>query len=170
MTDSVEEKKDCTLCKVIPLKPITPANLAFHYAPMIGMANYATLSVNVMNPGLIMRIFPNRDVTNVLLAHSVLGSALYIYNRPHLHGATPHMRMMYSGFGAVMFNFGSVLIWAVLRTVTTRSNCITTLVGLLTGCGLLYTGQKCLAYIDEKTNSSTQSNPTQKTNKEPNKK
>uniref|UniRef100_A0A023F833 Putative conserved plasma membrane protein n=1 Tax=Triatoma infestans TaxID=30076 RepID=A0A023F833_TRIIF len=150
MTDTAQEKKKCTLCTKVGLKPLTATNMAFHYVPIFGVANYATLSVNVMNPGLIMRVFPSRDVTNILLAHSVVGSALYIYNRPHLQGATPQMRLIYSGFGAVMFNFGSVLLWAVLRTVSTRSNCIATLLGLLTGCGLVVTGQKCLSYIDDK--------------------
>uniref|UniRef100_A0A0P4VP37 Putative conserved plasma membrane protein n=1 Tax=Rhodnius neglectus TaxID=72488 RepID=A0A0P4VP37_9HEMI len=162
MTDTAQEKKKCTICTKIGLKPITPTNVAFHYVPLFGVANYATLSVNVMNPGLIMRVFPSRDVTNVLLAHSVLGSALYIYNRPHLQGATPQMRLIYSGFSAIMFNFGSVLLWAVLRTVSTRSNCVSSLLGLLTGCGLIYTGQKCLSYIDDKVHSNTTEDSTEK--------
>ncbi|XP_014262014.1 uncharacterized protein LOC106674077 [Cimex lectularius] len=146
------EKKCCLqLCK-----PLTTNNLAFHYLPLFGAVNYATLSVNVMHPSLIARLCPARDVTNVLLANSVVGTTLYIYSRPHLKHAPTQTRLLYSGFSAVMFNFGSVLVWAVLRTVT-KSQCIATLVGLLSGFGMVAAGKHCLQYIDSQVETSSSS-------------
>nr|BAN20748.1 conserved hypothetical protein [Riptortus pedestris] len=156
MSSKKENESECKMCKVIPgLKPLTPANVAFHYLPLFGAANYATLSINVMNPSLISSMIPSRDVTNILLINSVVGSGLYIYSRRHLQPAPQQIRLMYSGFEAVMFNFGSVLLWAVLRTVSPRSNCISTILGLVTGGGLIYAGHSILKYIDHTISSSS---------------
>lgn len=144
-----ELKKECTMCSYIPLKPLTMANVAAFYVPVFGSVSYATLSVNVMNPSLLTKIVPSRDVTNFLLTSSVVGSGMYIYHRRHLHDAGMSFKMLYSGFDALIFNFGSVLLWAVLRTVSPKSNCIATIIGLLTSGGLMYTGYSYLKYIDD---------------------
>ncbi|CAB0014712.1 unnamed protein product [Nesidiocoris tenuis] len=122
--------------------------ILFRYLPMAGVAGYGTLSVNVMNPSLMIRMSPARDVTNVLLGLSVAGSLLYVYDRPHLKSSPPTKKLLYSGFSSVVFNFGSVLLWAVLRS-STRSNCIATIIGLASGAGLFYAGHNYLQLVDE---------------------
>jgi hypothetical protein len=37
------------------LKPITKKNILFHYSPLVGVVSYSFLSLNVMNPGLVVR-------------------------------------------------------------------------------------------------------------------
>ncbi|KAL1122397.1 hypothetical protein AAG570_003801 [Ranatra chinensis] len=158
MTDSSEmtKKKGCSsFCGTLCVKPLSKENVLFYYGPAMGAASYAALSVNVMNPSLIMRIFPSRDVTNVLLLKSMVGSTLYMYNRPHLRSATTAARIMYSGYGAVMFNFGSVLLWAVLRSLMRpHQNCVATIIGLLSGCCLATMGVQYLSHIDSAVSSS----------------
>uniref|UniRef100_A0A0K8SHZ8 Uncharacterized protein n=1 Tax=Lygus hesperus TaxID=30085 RepID=A0A0K8SHZ8_LYGHE len=135
-------------CLTTKMAKMNSKNFFFHYVPMAGAASYGTLSVNVMNPSLIMRMSPTRDITNILLGVSITGSLLYIYDRPHLRSSPPSKRMLYSGFGAVIFNFGSVLVWAVLRS-STRSNCIATIIGLVSGAGLAIAGLNYLKFIDQ---------------------
>lgn len=49
---NVEDKKSGG-CK--PLKPLTKNNILYYYLPAQGVISYAALSVNVMNPSLVMR-------------------------------------------------------------------------------------------------------------------
>ncbi|XP_014272135.1 uncharacterized protein [Halyomorpha halys] len=146
-------KKECTMCSYISLKPLTMSNIAAFYVPVFGSVSYATLSVNVMNPSLLTKVVPSRDVTNFLLTTSVVGSGMYVYHRTHLRDAEMGFKMLYSCFDALIFNFGSVLLWAVLRTVSPKSNCISTIMGLLTSAGLLCTGYSYLKYLDDKASS-----------------
>lgn len=48
--------KACTLCTKLGLRPLTRDNILFFYAPLHSMVSYAALSVNVMNPALIVRL------------------------------------------------------------------------------------------------------------------
>lgn len=56
---------------------------------------HRALSVNVLSPELASRLIPKRDVTNFLLIHTVLGTTLYIYSRPHLQSVEPKKRIAY---------------------------------------------------------------------------
>lgn len=38
------------------LKPITTQNILFYYAPVQGVLSYTALSINVMNPSLVLRL------------------------------------------------------------------------------------------------------------------
>jgi hypothetical protein len=44
-----------TVIKEYGLKPLTKKNILFYYSPVLGAASYTVLSVNVMNPGLVVR-------------------------------------------------------------------------------------------------------------------
>ncbi|XP_059619661.1 uncharacterized protein LOC132263738 [Phlebotomus argentipes] len=116
--------------KCIELKPLTKYNVCYYYAPLSSMVSYATLSVNVMNPSLVYRFHPNRDVTNYLLYWTMFGTGLYIYGRPHLRALQHKVRASYSVVGSVLFSMGSLLIWAFIRTVVPKNNCLHTLLGL----------------------------------------
>lgn len=44
-----------SLCGKLGLKPLTVQNILFYYAPVQGVLSYTALSVNVMNPSLVLR-------------------------------------------------------------------------------------------------------------------
>lgn len=50
-----EQKSLVTIVKEYGLKPLTKKNILFYYTPVLGAASYTFLSVNVMNPGLVVR-------------------------------------------------------------------------------------------------------------------
>ncbi|XP_075217722.1 uncharacterized protein LOC142322485 [Lycorma delicatula] len=137
------------------LKSLTKSNLLYHYAPAVGLSSYAVLSVNVMNPGLILRVIPNRDVTNILLLNSIVGTGLHVYNRPHLSGAPGKIRIMYCTYGSVLFSFGSVLLWALLRSILPNNKTVATILGLVSGFTLTAVGKECLDFIDSKASKTT---------------
>ncbi|KAF5295875.1 hypothetical protein FQR65_LT10362 [Abscondita terminalis] len=135
MATPAQEKPSC--CTRLGLKPLTGHNILFYYAPLQGALSYSALSVNVMNPSLILRIFPKRDITNMLLLHTLVGSGLYLYNRPHLENVSKQQRIVYSVFGAVSFSLGSVLIWAILRSMVPQNVALCTIAGLGSGFALM---------------------------------
>lgn len=53
MASAPEGKKKC--CGKLGLKPLTGHNILYYYAPLQGVLSYTALSVNVMNPSLILR-------------------------------------------------------------------------------------------------------------------
>ncbi|XP_018901217.1 uncharacterized protein [Bemisia tabaci] len=135
----------------IAFKPVNRDTVLFHYAPILGAANYGLLSVNVMNPSILGGLFPNRDVTNILLLHSFAGIGLHIYNRPHLQNVQKTHRILYSAYGSLVFSFGSVLIWAVLSRLFPGSKCVATMVGVGAGLTLTIVGKEYLDHIDSQT-------------------
>lgn len=44
-----------SICGKLGLKPINTHNILFYYAPVQGALSYTALSINVMNPSLILR-------------------------------------------------------------------------------------------------------------------
>lgn len=50
-----EQKSLLSIIKECGLKPLTKKNVLFYYTPVLGAASYTFLSVNVMNPGLVVR-------------------------------------------------------------------------------------------------------------------
>lgn len=49
------DKKCCSLISKLGLKPLNKQNLLFYYLPVQGALSYTALSVNVMNPSLVLR-------------------------------------------------------------------------------------------------------------------
>ncbi|EDS34366.1 conserved insect protein [Culex quinquefasciatus] len=135
MTEAAANQQ--SLCKTLGLKPLTKENILFYYIPVQSMVSYAALSVNVMNPSIAIRLLPKRDVTNFLLVHTLLGTTLYFYSRPHMAlVASGQKRAAYSIVGSALFSFGSVLVWAVLRSAIPRNNAAATILGLSSGAVL----------------------------------
>lgn len=54
MADAGSANAD-TILQKLGLKPITRCSLAKFYVPAFGVASYTALSVNVMNPSLVIR-------------------------------------------------------------------------------------------------------------------
>lgn len=44
-----------TVVKKLGLRPVTRCNLAKFYVPALGAASYTAMSVNVMNPSLVVK-------------------------------------------------------------------------------------------------------------------
>ncbi|XP_058835243.1 uncharacterized protein LOC131692292 [Topomyia yanbarensis] len=125
-----------SLVKKLGLKPLTKENILYFYFPLQSMVSYAALSVNVMNPSIAIRLLPKRDVTNFLLVHTLFGTTLYFYSRPHMAVVPSQRRVAYSICGSVLFSFGSVLVWAVLRSAVPRNQTLATVFGLSSGVAL----------------------------------
>ncbi|VVC30479.1 Hypothetical protein CINCED_3A004798 [Cinara cedri] len=129
--------------------PVNQESAKHFYFPAFGAFNYSLLSINVMNPGLIQRVLPKPELTNIFLVNSCLGSALYIYGRPHLSEAPLKDRIVFSVYGAVLFNMGSVLTWAILRSLLPNNSSLATFAGLVSGYALTAFGVNYLSYNDK---------------------
>ncbi|XP_067632154.1 uncharacterized protein [Eurosta solidaginis] len=128
----------CTLCDKVGLKPFTKQNVFHYYIPLHGVVSYSALSVNVMNPGFVSKIIPKKDLTNVLLLSTLTGTAFYIYGRPHLHNIARSKRGVYAVLGGSLFSMGSVLAWALMRSLLPGDNAaVATLAGLASGAALV---------------------------------
>lgn len=53
MVNAGETRK--SLCGTFGCKPLTRENMLYFYAPLQGVISYTALSVNVMNPALVVR-------------------------------------------------------------------------------------------------------------------
>ncbi|XP_012530693.1 uncharacterized protein LOC105833474 [Monomorium pharaonis] len=135
--------------KKLGLRPVTRCNLAKFYAPAFGAASYTAMSVNVMNPSLVVKVFPKRDITNFLLAGTLVGTGSYIYTREHMKTAPQSVKILYSATGAVLLSLGSVLMWAVIRSIVPPSPICCTIAGIGTGVALLKIGSSYLEFVDE---------------------
>ncbi|XP_055919782.1 uncharacterized protein LOC129951576 [Eupeodes corollae] len=129
-----ESKKECSLCNKIGLKPFTKQNIYYYYIPMHGLVSYGALAVNVMNPKLVSKLVPNKDLTDVLLLSTLFGTSFFLYGRPHLRTIPNGKRGLYSMLGGSLFSMGSLLMWAVLRrTVPNNNAALATVLGLASG-------------------------------------
>ncbi|KYM98100.1 PREDICTED: uncharacterized protein LOC108777975 [Cyphomyrmex costatus] len=138
-----------TIVKKLGLRPVTRCNIAKFYAPAFGAVSYTSMSINVMNPSLVVKVFPKRDITNFLLAGTLIGTGSYIYTREHMKAAPQSVRILYSATGAVLLSLGSVLLWAVIRSIVPPSPVCCTLAGIGTGVAFLKVGSSYLEFVDE---------------------
>ncbi|KAM7343559.1 uncharacterized protein ACRADG_010553 isoform 2-T2 [Cochliomyia hominivorax] len=139
------------MCEKLGLKPFTKENIYNYYIPLQGLVSYGALSVNVMNPALISKILtPKKDLTNVLLLGSVVGSAFYIYGRPALAEVPNNKRGVYAVVGGGLWAMGSVLGWALIKSVLPRDNtAVATVAGLATGAAIVKVATDYFADTDK---------------------
>lgn len=135
-------------CCKMGLKPLTTENILFYYLPIQGVVSYSALAVNVMNPSLVIKVFPKRDVTNILLCNTLLGTSLYLYNSPHLKSLPKKDKVVYGAFGAVTFSLGSVLIWAIIRNVVPQNIFLCTAAGVGSGLALMKIARSYVRHVD----------------------
>ncbi|XP_023239878.1 uncharacterized protein LOC111638404 [Centruroides sculpturatus] len=142
--------------KLPKLKPFTPENVYVYYVPLAGAFSYSAFSVTVFIPDVSSRLFSRNSfaVANSLLFNSHLGSGLYLYNRNHMQKASTYYRIMYSVYGALLFNFGSVLLWAVTKTLLPESNILRTIFALSSSFCMLTIGKEYLDFVDNEKSSS----------------
>ncbi|XP_054002493.1 uncharacterized protein LOC128889123 [Hylaeus anthracinus] len=138
-----------TILQKLGLKPITKCSLVKFYVPAFGVASYTALSINVMNPSLVIRVFPKKDITNFLLGSALFGIGSYVYTREHMTKAPGGARLAYSAAGAVLLSFGSVLVWAVLRSIVPPNPTLCTIAGIGSGLAFIKVGSSYLNFVDE---------------------
>ncbi|KAK9878380.1 hypothetical protein WA026_021687 [Henosepilachna vigintioctopunctata] len=141
-------KESVSVITKLGFRPLNTHTLLYYYIPFQGALSYTALSVNVMNPSLVLRVFPRKDITNILLMNTLLGSGLYLYDKSHLKVLSQKERVLYSAFGAVTFSLGSVLIWAILRSVIPQNVPLCTLCGLGTSVALIKIGTNYIGHIE----------------------
>ncbi|KAG7207373.1 hypothetical protein KM043_009034 [Ampulex compressa] len=137
-----------TIMDKLGLKPVTKCSLAKFYLPAFGVASYGAMSVNVMNPSIIVSLFPKKDVTNFFLGSALLGTGSYLYTREHMKSAQPCLRIVYSATGAVLLTFGSILLWAVLRSIVPPNPALCTITGIGSGLVIIKIGSSYLEFLD----------------------
>ncbi|XP_055316838.1 uncharacterized protein LOC129576185 [Sitodiplosis mosellana] len=145
---SAAENSNCSLCTRLGLKPFTKNNILFYYAPLHALSSYGALSVNILSPQLASRLIPKRDVTNFLLIHTLFGTTLYIYSRPHLKSLDVKQKITYSVLGSTLFSLGSVLVWAIIRSSIPHNAVLGTALGLASGYGLARVSYEYLKHVD----------------------
>lgn len=98
-------------------------------------------------------MFPRNNyvVANSLLFNAHLGSGLYLYSRDHMKLAPQYHRIMYSVYGSLVFNFGSVLLWAVTKALLPDSKVLRTIFALSTSICMLTIGKEYIDFVDSKT-------------------
>lgn len=85
---------------------------------------------------------------NALFFNAHIGAALYVYYRQHMRKVVPKTRVMYSVYSSVLFNFGSVLIWATTKAILPKNPWMRGVFGVLTSICLVAIGRDYLIYID----------------------
>lgn len=151
--DGEASSAGCTLCSKIGLKPFTKDNIFSYYIPLHGVVSYGALAVNVMNPPLVASVVGSKkDLTNLLLFSAACGGAVYMYGRPHLVKVPPGRRSLYAAVGAGLWTMGSVLGWAVLKSLFHSSNNgVATVLGLASGAAFV---KVTVDYFNELDNAS----------------
>ncbi|KAI0213224.1 hypothetical protein LSAT2_001774 [Lamellibrachia satsuma] len=121
--------------------------------PAAGAVGGLGFSLNVMTPNVFRSLFAPHDlvVANSLWFTAHLGAGLYIYNRKHIQYQTGPYRIMYSVFGSVIFNFGSVLIYATTKSLLPCQS-LRAVAGVALGLVFLCIGKSYLDMVDSVTN------------------
>nr|XP_053653855.1 uncharacterized protein LOC128703287 [Cherax quadricarinatus] len=118
------------------MRPITRDNLLYYYAPIKGSLSYGVLSVQMFNPELF------ENFKFLVIPQWPLDSPSSFTQ------ATPKEKFIYCTFGTVMFNLGSMLLWALGRTVAPENTVVRTMMGAAGAVGALYIGKNYVAYLD----------------------
>ena len=89
-------------------------------------------------------------MANCLWVNSHLGVGLYLFDRPHIRCAPLYSRVMFSVFGSVIFNFGSVLVWATTNNILPKCSHMRFFFGVISGVTLYAIGHEYLRFVDSK--------------------
>ncbi|XP_032511160.2 uncharacterized protein LOC116765690 [Danaus plexippus] len=117
----------------VRIPPFTKDNVLFYYLPMQGLVSYSTLSIGVMNPHLMVRLFPRRDITDLLFLSAGSGAGLWLWARPHIAAAAPARRFSWAFLGGCLWPLGSIFLWAILRSSIGQRPVLGTILGVSTG-------------------------------------
>lgn len=155
-----EKKRSC--CKILcyPVKMLksfaavpprpTQDTLMYWYIPALGAASYSAFAVHVFNPNVLASTFPdlNHVVANSLLFNAHVGTGLYLYNRKHMASAPVVRRMMYTVYGAVLFNFGSIIMWALTKVIVPDCPWFKGILATASSVCMILAGKEYVNHID----------------------
>ncbi|KAG7299427.1 hypothetical protein JYU34_016380 [Plutella xylostella] len=132
----------------IRLPPLNKENVLYFYMPVQGLVSYTTLSITVMNPHLMVRLFPRRDITDVLFLSAGGGAGLWLWARPHMAAAAPARRFSWAFLGGTLWPLGSIFLWAILRSSVGQKPLIGTVLGITTGAMLTNIAMDYFRYVE----------------------
>ncbi|CAF1221312.1 unnamed protein product [Adineta ricciae] len=135
-----------------PLPSVRRQLLFAKYRPLITTPFFFGFSTHVLSPALFSRLLSSRfdiPISNLLLFGSHVGVTSYLYTSKHLRKAHMFERLLYSIYGSAMFNFGTVLVMSIIRSIFPDKEPLRLGIGLSTAVALLAIGKKYVNYIDQ---------------------
>ncbi|CAF1001781.1 unnamed protein product [Adineta steineri] len=135
-----------------PIPSARRALLFAKYRPLLTTPFFFGFSTHVLSPNLFTRLLGPRidlPISNILLFGSHVGVTSYLYTSKHLRKADKFERLLYSVYGSAMFNFGTVLVMSLVRSIFPDNETLRLGIGLSTGAALLFIGRKYVNYIDQ---------------------
>lgn len=123
------------------------------YLPYCGLAGYSVLtlhSVKVYPEELIIGKGSRALVFHGALVLSAIGMSAYVYTRPVFDIMQPPVckRLLWSVFGSSMFNFGSLLLWAIFKEICPGNKLLRAVLALSSSAGLVYIATDYLWAVD----------------------
>lgn len=108
---------------------------------------------NNLNPlAIFYSLFPRSGlpIANCLLLNAHIGAGVYLYTRPHLKVLPPVTRIAFSAYGAILLNYGSMLLWSLTKIHLPQEtpNWIRTVIALTMSAGILIIGREYVNYVD----------------------
>lgn len=85
---------------------------------------------------MVSRLFPRRDITDVLFLSAGGGAGLWLWARPHIAAAAPARRFSWAFLGGCLWPLGSIFLWAILRSSIGQKPVLGTMLGITTGAML----------------------------------
>jgi len=136
--------------RMFPTWQIKTNDVCFKITPAVGAVCYEYFSLSVMDPIGFSRSFGGSEdtVKNVVWLNAHIGAGLYLYSRRHIKRVSTQKAIFYSVFGSVLFNFGSIMLWAWERNLMPHSPVLRSALGLMSGGVMLYAAQDYLQYVD----------------------
>lgn len=123
------------------------------YLPYGGLAGYSILSLHSMKV-YAEQIIIGKNTRSVVfhgaLTLSGIGIATYLYNRPvfDVMDSPRSKRLLWSIYGTWMFNFGSLMLWAICKEICPDYKVIRAIMALASSAGLVYVGVDYLREVD----------------------
>ena len=123
------------------------------YLPYSGIAGFSVLalhSVKVHPEELIIGKGSRAVVFHGALVLSGIGLSTYVYTRPVFNVMRPpkSKRVLWSLFGSWMFNFGSLLFWAICKEICPKNKVLRSILALSSSAGLAYIARDYLQAVD----------------------
>jgi len=118
--------------------------------PISGIVAYHSFALTVFHP--VTGFDPSyRVLSHALMYQSHIGIGCYLFFRPHLRRLAPFHRVLFSTYGSVIFNFGSILFFASTRSILGSqvfNSFSRTVIGLSSAFTLFLVASEYIDYVD----------------------
>eukprot|EP00088_Acartia_fossae_P043141 TRINITY_DN4539_c0_g3_i1.p1 TRINITY_DN4539_c0_g3~~TRINITY_DN4539_c0_g3_i1.p1 ORF type:complete len:175 (+),score=5.21 TRINITY_DN4539_c0_g3_i1:42-566(+) len=147
-------EEQCMKIKTALSKPLTRDNVLFHYTPIAGCMSYSFLSMEVIRPSLVSKMYArlnlSNDISTSLFLMSVTGVSIEIYKRKLFSNLPEATKICNSVYYSTIFTLGSVLGWAFLSRNIPDNTALKTGIALYVSISMLHYGHNTLNAIDDK--------------------